>query len=263
MSRFLLLLVALAFLNCAQGSAISALLDHHEEEHHDDGPPPALRVQNELEKNIITNLSNNAAYRSLRPVGKGADGVTEIKVNAHIRDIRIVKVDTGLYEWTANLILRQFWNDQRMTYDSSHFPDYKYFHTNDPGAVRGIWKADLFFRNGIKSDFHFVLTPNVLLWFYPDGNITYSLRLTVTHRCAQPDEKDDARKELVCPFDLASYGYTSDKVHFTWDNNLIQVSENLHIPHYTIGEVTHEESLSTSRIGTFSGLQAKFHFVPN
>lgn len=194
-------------------------------------------------------------------MGAGADGVTEVKVNSHIRDVRITKVDTGLYDVTMNLIVRQLWNDHRLAYDASHHPGYKYFHLTYP-TIKNIWTSDLFFRKELKSYFHTALAPNALVWLYPDGNITYSLRISITLPCTQPEEKDDERKELVCPFDLASYGHTNDQVHFKWDEDPIKVSEHVFISHYTVGEITHGESASTSRIGTFSGVTAKIHFVP-
>lgn len=53
-----------------------------------------------------------------------------------------------------------------------------------------IWKPDLFFPNEKKGHFHEIIMPNVLLRIYPNGDILYSIRLSLT---------------LSCPMDLKYY----------------------------------------------------------
>lgn len=53
-----------------------------------------------------------------------------------------------------------------------------------------IWKPDLFFSNEKEGHFHDIIMPNVLLRIYPNGEVLYSIRLSLV---------------LACPMDLKYY----------------------------------------------------------
>ena len=53
-----------------------------------------------------------------------------------------------------------------------------------------IWKPDLFFNNEKDGHFHNIIMPNVLLRIFPNGNVLYSIRISLT---------------LFCPMDLKYY----------------------------------------------------------
>jgi hypothetical protein len=53
-----------------------------------------------------------------------------------------------------------------------------------------IWKPDLFFSNEKSGHFHNIIMPNVLLRIFPNGNVLFSIRISLT---------------LFCPMDLKYY----------------------------------------------------------
>jgi hypothetical protein len=58
--------------------------------------------------------------------------------------------------------------------------------------VKRIWKPDVFFSNSKSEEPNGALEPNILVRIYPDGNVLFSTRLTLT---------------LGCPMDLMHYPF--------------------------------------------------------
>lgn len=81
---------------------------------------------------------------------------------------------------------REQWNDNRLQFDDMN-GQIRYLVLTD--QMR-IWKPDLFFRNEKEGHFHEILMPNVLLRIYPNGDVLYSIRISLL---------------LACPMDLKYY----------------------------------------------------------
>ncbi|CAB1327222.1 unnamed protein product [Coregonus sp. 'balchen'] len=106
----------------------------------------------------------------LRPLGE----CDECRAGGHSTDYRV------------NIFLRQKWNDPRLAY--TEYPDGSL--DLDPSMLDSIWKPDLFFANEKGAHFHEVTTDNKLLRIFKNGNVLYSIRLTLT---------------LSCPMDLKNF----------------------------------------------------------
>ena len=91
-----------------------------------------------------------------------------------------------LQEYACQITFRQQWNDNRLQFDNMS-GRLHYLVLTDPEK---IWKPDLFFQNEKKGHFHEIIMPNVLLRIYPNGDVLYSIRLSLT---------------LSCPMDLKYY----------------------------------------------------------
>ena len=89
-------------------------------------------------------------------------------------------------EYTIQITFREEWNDDRLTYDDMN-GKISFLVLTDPSK---IWKPDLFFNNEKKGHFHNIIMPNVLLRIFPNGNVLYSIRISLT---------------LFCPMDLKYY----------------------------------------------------------
>ncbi|KAK3509202.1 hypothetical protein QTP70_025562, partial [Hemibagrus guttatus] len=89
-------------------------------------------------------------------------------------------------DYRLNVFLRQQWNDPRLAY--KEYPDDSL--DLDPSMLDSIWKPDLFFANEKGASFHEVTTDNKLLRIFQNGNVLYSIRLTLI---------------LSCPMDLKNF----------------------------------------------------------
>ncbi|XP_056672630.1 glycine receptor subunit alpha-1 [Monodelphis domestica] len=89
-------------------------------------------------------------------------------------------------DYRVNIFLRQQWNDPRLAYNE--YPDDSL--DLDPSMLDSIWKPDLFFANEKGAHFHEITTDNKLLRISRNGNVLYSIRITLT---------------LACPMDLKNF----------------------------------------------------------
>lgn len=101
---------------------------------------------------------------------------------------------------------------------------------------------DLFFSNERKGHLHDIITPNVYIRIFPNGEILYSLRISLTLSCPMILKMFPLDKQ-VCTLRMASYGWTTDDVIFKWkQQSPVQIVENLHLPRFAL------EQFSTGRI---------------
>jgi len=237
-----------------------------------------LKTDRELEEEIyynITRLAPKAVFVPDTLNENGEHGPVHVKVNAYVRDILEIKaVDNNLYDWTLDLTFRQKWNDKRLAFDVTHHPDFKHMTLNAVEGMKSIWKPDTFFSQSIRGEFHTITTPNSLIWVYPNGDVLYSTRLSVTLRCKHipttetPEKKEEGEEkesDLVCPLRLSTYAFTTEKLVYEWDEDettkkSIEVTDTLYLPHYTLDKVVTELRTGHTRIGDWSGLVANFHF---
>ncbi|KGL96671.1 Glycine receptor subunit alpha-4, partial [Charadrius vociferus] len=114
-------------------------------------------------------------------------------------------------DYRVNVFLRQQWNDPRLAY--REYPDDSL--DLDPSMLDSIWKPDLFFANEKGANFHEVTTDNKLLRIFKNGNVLYSIRLTLILSCPM-DLKNFPMDIQTCTMQLESFGYTMNDLIFEW-----------------------------------------------
>ncbi|XP_027879985.1 glycine receptor subunit alpha-2 isoform X2 [Xiphophorus couchianus] len=191
-------------------------------------------------------------------------------------------------DYRVNIFLRQKWNDPRLAY--SKYPDSSL--DLDPSMLDSIWKPDLFFANEKGANFHDVTTDNKLLRIFKDGNVLYSIRLTLILSCPM-DLKNFPMDVQTCTMQLESceyfmfflcyfldssdgksalylnsshhllpsVGYTMNDLIFEWlENGAVQVSEGLTLPQFIMKD---EKELGYCtkhyNTGKFTCIEVKFH----
>uniref|UniRef100_A0A3Q2V1K0 Glycine receptor, alpha 3 n=1 Tax=Haplochromis burtoni TaxID=8153 RepID=A0A3Q2V1K0_HAPBU len=133
-------------------------------------------------------------------------------------------------DYRVNIFLRQQWNDPRLAY--SEYPDDSL--DLDPSMLDSIWKPDLFFANEKGAHFHEVTTDNKLLRIFKNGNVLYSIRLTLTLSCPM-DLKNFPMDVQTCIMQLESFGYTMNDLIFEWqENGPVQVADGLTLPQFIL-----------------------------
>ncbi|MGH0170874.1 UNVERIFIED_CONTAM: hypothetical protein FKN15_063044, partial [Acipenser sinensis] len=175
-------------------------------------------------------------------------------------------------DYRVNIFLRQEWNDPRLAY--SEYPDGSL--DLDPSMLDSIWKPDLFFANEKGANFHEVTTDNKLLRIFKNGNVLYSIRITLILACPMDLKNfpmdvqtcimqleschtflsdcfvvDRITLILACPMDLKnfpmdvqtcimqleSFGYTMNDVIFEWDEKgAVQIADGLTLPQFLLKE---------------------------
>ncbi|XP_060769276.1 glycine receptor, alpha 4b [Neoarius graeffei] len=159
-------------------------------------------------------------------------------------------------DYRLNVFLRQQWNDPRLAY--KEYPDNSL--DLDPSMLDSIWKPDLFFANEKGANFHEVTTDNKLLRIFQNGNVLYSIRLTLILSCPM-DLKNFPMDIQTCTMQLESFGYTMNDLIFQWlDKGPVQVADDLTMPQFVLKE---EKDLGYCtkhyNTGRFTCIEVKFH----
>ncbi|XP_015264424.1 PREDICTED: glycine receptor subunit alpha-4 [Gekko japonicus] len=160
-------------------------------------------------------------------------------------------------DYRVNVFLRQQWNDPRLSY--REYPDDSL--DLDPSMLDSIWKPDLFFANEKGANFHEVTTDNKLLRIFKNGNVLYSIRLTLILSCPM-DLKNFPMDIQTCTMQLESFGYTMNDLIFEWvkEQEAVQVAEGLTLPQFILRD---EKDLGyctkSYNTGKFTCIEVKFH----
>lgn len=122
-----------------------------------------------------------------------------------------------MQDYNVNIYLRLRWNEPRLSY--GHHKAYENgSYTLSHKQFSKLWIPDVFIKNEKDGKLHDLVLPNRLLRLYPNGNILYSQRLSLTLAC----ELDLARFPLdnqTCKFVFASCKY---KLSFSFTRTLPQ-----------------------------------------
>ncbi|KAK5866681.1 hypothetical protein PBY51_020851 [Eleginops maclovinus] len=159
-------------------------------------------------------------------------------------------------DYRVNIFLRQQWNDPRLAY--SEYPDDSL--DLDPSMLDSIWKPDLFFANEKGAHFHEVTTDNKLLRIFKNGNVLYSIRLTLTLSCPM-DLKNFPMDVQTCIMQLESFGYTMNDLIFEWqENGPVQVAEGLTLPQFLLKDESDLRYCTKHyNTGKFTCIEVRFH----
>ncbi|XP_008426073.1 glycine receptor subunit alpha-2-like isoform X6 [Poecilia reticulata] len=166
--------------------------------------------------------------KAMLPVGPGPP--VNVTCNIFINSFGSITETT--MDYRLNVFLRQQWNDPRLAY--KEYPDDSL--DLDPSMLDSIWKPDLFFANEKGANFHEVTTDNKLLRIFQNGNVLYSIRLTLTLSCPM-DLKNFPMDSQTCIMQLESFGYTMNDLIFEWlDVGAVQVADDLTLPQFVLKE---------------------------
>nr|XP_029135835.1 gamma-aminobutyric acid receptor subunit rho-3-like [Labrus bergylta] len=111
------------------------------------------------------------------------------------------------------LYLRHYWKDERLSFPSRNNQS----RTFDSRLVKKIWVPDVFFVHSKRSFIHDTTMENIMLRVYPDGNILYSVRVTVTALCSM-DFSSFPLDTQNCSLELESYAYNENDLMLYWKN---------------------------------------------
>ncbi|KAJ6221593.1 hypothetical protein RDWZM_000138 [Blomia tropicalis] len=194
------------------------------------------------------NDSSTIRYHERSNSEQPTNGATKVELNMFVRNI--VDVNEIAMQYKSQITFRQKWNDPRLHFNSEAL---KYVTLTDPER---IWIPDTFFPNEISGNFHQMLKPNSMLRIYQNGDILYSLRVTMVFSCPM-DMTRYPHDSQECTIRMASYGYTSQSIIYEWKSvNPVQITPNLNLPNgFRLTHYSTDECSSKTNTGTYSCLQ--------
>ncbi|XP_044017388.1 glutamate-gated chloride channel isoform X6 [Aphidius gifuensis] len=208
------------------------------------------------EKEVLDDILGEKTYDArIRPSGEnGTDGPAIVRINLFVRSIATIS-DIKM-EYSVQLTFREQWLDERLK-----FNDYggrlKYLTLTESTRV---WMPDLFFSNEKEGHFHNIIMPNVYIRIFPNGNVLYSIRISLTLSCPM-NLKLYPLDRQTCSLRMASYGWTTDDLVFVWkEGDPVQVVKNLHLPRFTLEKFLTDYCNSKTNTGEYSCLKVDLLF---
>ncbi|XP_029925203.1 gamma-aminobutyric acid receptor subunit rho-3a isoform X2 [Myripristis murdjan] len=136
-------------------------------------------------------------------------GGSAIPVGIDVQVESIDSISEVNMDFTMTLYLRHYWQDDRLAFPSSSNKS----RTFDARLVKKIWVPDVFFVHSKRSFIHDTTMENIMLRVYPDGNILYSVRITVTALCSM-DFSSFPLDTQNCSLELESCWYNRLYINF-------------------------------------------------
>ncbi|OXA57059.1 Glutamate-gated chloride channel [Folsomia candida] len=218
-------------------------------------------LMRQREKQILDIVLSNTTYDNRirpSPLLNSTTGETQVYVNLLIRSVS--KIDDFAMEYSVQLLLREEWYDDRLKFESfrssqastSDFPPYLTIVD-----TKRVWMPDIFFINEKEGRLHGIIKPNEYVRIYPDGNVLFSVRISLVLACPM-DLQFFPMDEQTCRIAMASYGLTTEDIVFHWKvEEPVQVP-NLTLPRFNLQAVKTYKDDRTTNTGTYSTLKADF-----
>ncbi|CAN8006660.1 unnamed protein product, partial [Ixodes hexagonus] len=157
-------------------------------------------------------------------------------------------------EYSMDCYFRQRWTDQRLKFNGTINPISLHIK-----MLERIWKPDTYFINGKGSYLHTITQPNKLLRIYRNGDVLYSMRLTIKARCPMKLQSFPMDRQS-CPLTFGSYGYTVDQLEYSWDSTLpVDLIPGLALSQFDLINYPYRNSTYAFNNGLFSVLHVNFN----
>ncbi|XP_042897761.1 gamma-aminobutyric acid receptor subunit alpha-6-like isoform X3 [Parasteatoda tepidariorum] len=201
------------------------------------------RNSNELSKlsnttSLLDSLLSEDKYdRRIRPGFGGPAAIVETDIN--IRSFGPILESERVY--SMDCYFRQTWYDSRLRFTAAQEElslNWKF--------LQKVWIPDTFFFNGKNSYLHKVTVPNKFIRLRPDGQLLYSMRLTVKASCPMHLRKYPLDTQ-ACPLEIGSYAYPSQDVKYIWKN--VSLSEDVVLSQYEFVNISIISRTNTVRVG--------------
>ncbi|KOX68119.1 Gamma-aminobutyric acid receptor subunit alpha-6 [Melipona quadrifasciata] len=199
---------------------------------------------------VLDNLLMNYENNQLPTHGKGTP--TVVKTNILIRSMGPVsELDM---DYSMDCYFRQSWRDSRLSF----LGPIKSLSLSIKMLER-IWRPDTYFYNGKHSYVHTITVPNKLLRITQDGDILYSMRLTIKAKCPM-ELRNFPMDRQSCPLILGSYAYTSGQLIYEWqEGSSVNFVPGMALSQFDLMGSPYRNLTFVRREGEFSVLQVSFN----
>ncbi|XP_045138363.1 gamma-aminobutyric acid receptor subunit alpha-2-like [Portunus trituberculatus] len=198
-------------------------------------------------ENLLKNYNNQ-----VRP-GYHEGRTTIVKFSLLIRSMGPISEKDMKY--SMECYLRQEWSDDRLRFNGP----LKRLTLNIK-MLEALWKPDTYFHNGLGSYVHMTTRPNKLIRINQNGDILYSMRLTIKAKCPMELRNFPLDKQS-CPLVISSYAYTEKDVKFVWDQKLVSFVPGMALSQFELlnSKCTNYSVRWRAGKGMYSALRVNFN----
>nr|XP_004663369.1 gamma-aminobutyric acid receptor subunit rho-3 [Jaculus jaculus] len=175
-------------------------------------------------------------------------------------DVQVESIDSISevdMDFTMTFYLRHYWKDERLSFPSTTNKSMTFDHR----LIQKIWVPDIFFVHSKRSFIHDTTVENIMLRVQPDGNVLFSLRITVSAMCLMDFSRFplDTQK---CSLELESYAYNEEDLMLYWKHgNKSLITED----YISLSQFFIEEFSASSGLAFYSSTgwyyRLSIHFV--
>ncbi|XP_076468370.1 glycine receptor subunit alpha-2-like [Babylonia areolata] len=181
------------------------------------------------------------------------------KVGVQIFILSFNSISEVSMDYSLCIFLRQTWNDSRLVYPPLEGVRALELDTR---VMDSIWVPDLYFTNEKTAHFHDVTVPNKLMNIYPDGQVLYSMRISMKLTCDMNLWKYPFDSQ-VCNINMESYSYSTENVVFYWLTDPVQRRRNMFLPQF---QLTKYETMDCTKVyigANYTCIRVEFTLVRN
>ncbi|CAL4108957.1 unnamed protein product, partial [Meganyctiphanes norvegica] len=206
----------------------------------------------------MARLSKNISAL-LEDLLKGYDSQVRPGYNEGVQPViqinKVLLVYSREMRYSMDCYMRQEWQDERLKFKG---PQDKL--TINIKMLESIWKPDTYFHNGLGSYVHMITRPNKFFRIDQQGNIYYSMRLTIKAKCPMMLRNFPMDKQS-CPLVIGSYAYTEKDVQYVWSGGEVSYEKGMMLNQFDLlGHDTRNASLRWKNSDhIFSALQVNFN----
>lgn len=213
-----------------------------------------MAVDDALSRNIsilLENLLKHYEKTQLPTHGKGFP--TVIKTNMLIRSMG--PVSELEMDYSMDCYFRQYWRDERLSFSANNIQSLSL----SIKMLERIWRPDTYFYNGKHSHIHTITVPNKLLRLSKDGDILYSMRLTIKASCPMVLRNFPMDRQS-CPLILGSYAHTNQTLQYTWQSQeSVSFVSGMTLSQFDLISYPQRNYSFIRREGSFSVLEVSFN----
>ncbi|XP_065445448.1 gamma-aminobutyric acid receptor subunit rho-3 isoform X2 [Chrysemys picta bellii] len=233
-------------------TSVSSQSDHHHHFHHHHQQKCSSMKKHNSKREIKMRKLDSTKVRPLKSeqllriddhdfAMRPGFGGSPIPVGIDVQVESIDSISEVDMDFTMTLYLRHYWKDERLSFPSTKNRSM----TFDGRLIKKIWVPDVFFVHSKRSFIHDTTMENVMLRVYPDGNVLFSLRITVSSMCFM----DFSRFPLDtqnCSLELESYAYNEDDLMLYWKhgNESLTTDEQISLSQFFIEEFSASSGLA-------------------
>ncbi|RUS87277.1 hypothetical protein EGW08_004957, partial [Elysia chlorotica] len=201
---------------------------------------------------VITNVLDHLLDGYNKEIRPGIGGKSlVIKSSILIKSMGPVSENDMSY--SMQVYFRQRWKDERLSFFLDNVTEF----TLSNRFINNIWKPNSYFINGRNSKQHNITVPNAFVRLSADGSIYMSVRLTVNARCPMALSRYPMDR-VVCPLFIGSFGYTTDELIYTWENQ-VGIDPGVKVSQFELGRIEQQQLSKQGRYGELSILEVYIH----
>nr|QRW38238.1 glutamate-gated chloride channel subunit 2 [Parascaris univalens] len=212
------------------------------------------------EQLILQQLLQNYDQRVRPPPTNASEHSGPVIVSVNIMLRMLSKIDVVNMEYSMQITFRERWLDRRLAYQDIGQANSPKFLTV-PHVKNNVWIPDSFFPTEKSAHRHLIDTENMFLRIYPDGQVLYSVRLSMTLSCPMHLQLYPLDVQH-CDFDLISYAHTTNDIVYQWDEtgSPVQVKPGVgnDLPNFVLTSIdTNHECTSHTNTGSYACLRMR------